>query len=168
MTTSSQLLKCLFYTIMLTCQNCNHLHCNKICLLESKWGLHTNHSCDRGTVNVYDSFYNSVPKNIEHLIASLVMCTAPKLSIRNGADSGVYTIAYVYDICVGMDPCKVKYDHSLIRSHLKECLEVCRMSTFPILGERESIAVRRIQEVTVLYMSLACSKRWQVGRKWSL
>ena len=72
----------------------------------------------------------------------------------NGSDCGVLAIAFAYDICSGNDPCNVKYDHRLIRQHLADCLEKCRLSRFPVVGERSTVVVRYTQSV-----DLHCSCR---------
>ena len=54
----------------------------------------------------------------------------------NGSDCGVLAIVFAYDICSGNDPCKVKFENRSIRQHLASCLEQCRLSCFPVAGER--------------------------------
>ena len=46
--------------------------------------------------------------------------------------------AYAFDLCSGLNPCTVRFDHSKIRSHLATCLENSR---FPVLGERKSAVI---------------------------
>ena len=36
----------------------------------------------------------------------------------NSSDCGVLAIAYAFDLCSGLNPCTVRFDHSKIRSHL--------------------------------------------------
>ena len=71
----------------------------------------------------------------------------------NGSDCGVLAIAYAFDLCSGLNPCTVRFDHSKIRSHLATCLENCQVTCFPVLGERKS-AVRKPKTV-----ELHCSCR---------
>ena len=119
------------------------------------WCVVTNIGCKDGVVNVYDSLYASVSNVTARVIASLLFCSAPRLTIRmmdveeqkNGADCGVLSIAYAYDICSGMDPRKVIYDHMSIRNHLAKCLEECKFSRFPVLRERKSNDVKNVQEI---------------------
>ena len=56
----------------------------------------------------------------------------------NGSDCGVLSIAYAFDICSGLNPCEVRFDH-MIRQHLASCLENCQVSRFPTVGERKSV-----------------------------
>ena len=78
------------------------------------------------------------------MIGSLVYSPSSDLKITmmdvgkqsNGSDCGVLAIAYAFDICSGLNPCTVRFDHSKIRSHLATCLQTCSVSRFPVLGER--------------------------------
>lgn len=63
----------------------------------------------------------------------------------NGSDCGVLAIAFAYDICSGNDLCRVKFDDRSIRHHLANCLENCRLSRFPVTGERRSVGVKNTQ-----------------------
>ena len=62
------------------------------------------------------------PKETEYLMASMVHVLSSDLQIvmmdvdkqSNGSDCGVLAIAYAFDICSGMDPCSVRFDHSNI------------------------------------------------------
>ena len=121
------------------------------------WCTVSNIGCGEGVDNVYDSMYSSVSSATVKLIASLVFSPAEQLVVRmmdvgrqsNGSDCGVLAtcIAFAYDICIGNNPCKVKYDHRLIRQHLADCLEKCRLSCFPVVGERRTVGVRHTQSV---------------------
>ena len=125
--------------------------------IRNHWFVVTNVGCKDGVVNVYDSMYCSVSDVMLRVIASLLLCSSPKLTVRmkevesqrNGADCGVLAIAYAFDICSGLDPCKVVYDHTSIRSHLAKCLEDCSYSRFPIVCERESNEVKHVEETEV-------------------
>ena len=111
------------------------------------WCVVSTAGCQSGVVHVYDSLYKTLSKETVYLIASMVHVPSSDLQIvmmdgdkqSNGSDCGVLAIAYVFDICSGMDPCTVRFDHSKIRSHLATCLENCQVSRFPILGDRESV-----------------------------
>ena len=126
------------------------------------WCTISNVGCDHGVVNVYDSMYSSASSGTVKLIASLVFSPAKQLVVRmmdvgrqsNGSDCGVLALAFAYDICSGNDPCKIKYNHRSMRQHLAECLEKCRLSRFPAVGERRTVGVRHTQSV-----DLHCSCR---------
>ena len=125
------------------------------------WCTISNVGCDEGVVNVYDSMYSSVSTDTIRVIAS-IFTSAPKLVIRmmdvmrqtNSSDCGVLSIAFAYDLCSGVDPCRTRYDHNLIRQHLLECLEDCDLSRFPISSDRRSTMVKCTQEI-----DLHCSCR---------
>ena len=86
---------------------------------------------------MYDSLGS---KDLVHLIATMVYSKLPEMKIvmmdveqqTNGSDCGVLSIAYAFDICSGLNPCVVRFDHSRIRQHLANCLENCQVTRFPI------------------------------------
>ena len=107
------------------------------------WCTISNVGCEEGAVNVYDSMYSSVSTDTIRIIASMMLSSASKLVIRmmdvvrqtNGSDCGVLSIAFAYDLCSGIDPCRARYDHKLIRQHLLKCLEDCHLSRFPVVSD---------------------------------
>ena len=114
------------------------------------WCVVSTVGCETGVVHVYDSLYRTLSKETVRLIASLVYSPCSELRVTmmdvekqsNGSDCGVLAIAYAVDLCSGLNPCTVRFDHSKIRSHLATCLENCQVSRFPVLGKRKS-AVRK-------------------------
>ena len=78
------------------------------------------------------------------------------------AQTGILAIAFEFDICCGMDPCSVRFDHKSLRHHLAKGLEDCKFTRFPILGERNSSGIKRVQK-TELYCS--CRLPEKVGDK---
>ena len=96
---------------------------------------------------MYDSLYKTLSKETVRLITSMVHVPSSELKVvmmdvekqSNGSDCGVLAIAYAFDVCSGMNPCSVRFDHSKIRPHLITCLENCQVSRFPVLGQRESV-----------------------------
>ena len=113
----------------------------------SHWCVVSTVSCEPGVIRVYDSLYRTVSKETARVIASLVYSQSSDLKITvmdvgkqsNLSDCGVFAIAYAFDICSGLNPCTVRFDHSQIRSHLATCLETCSFSRFPVSGERKCI-----------------------------
>ena len=107
------------------------------------WCVVSTVDCRTGAVHVYDSLYT---KETVRQIASLVNSPSSELRVTmmdvekqsNGSDCGVLAIAYAFDLCSGLNPCTVRFDHSKIRSHLATCLENCQVTRFPVLGERKS------------------------------
>ena len=95
------------------------------------WAVVSTVGCQSGVVRVYDSLYKTLSEETVYLIASMVHVPSSELKIvmmdvekqSNGSDSGVLAIAYAFDICSGMNPCSVRFDHSKIRPHLATCLE---------------------------------------------
>ena len=111
------------------------------------WCVVSTVGCQSGVVRVYDSLYKTLSKETVRLIARMVHVPSSELKFEmmdvekqsNDSDCGVLAIAYAFDICNGMNPCSVRFDHSKIRPHLITCLENCQVSRFPVLGQRGSV-----------------------------
>ena len=94
------------------------------------WCVVSTVDCGTGAVHVYDSLYKPISKETVRQIASLVNSPSSELRVTmmdvekqsNGSDCGVLAIAYAFDLCSGLNPCTVRFDHSKIRSHLATCL----------------------------------------------
>ena len=76
---------------------------------------------------MYDSLYKPISKETVRLIASLVNSPSSELrvtmmDVEKQSNGGVLAIAYAFDLCSGLNPCTVRFDHSKIRSHLATCL----------------------------------------------
>ena len=109
------------------------------------WCVVSNVDCAQGVVNVYDTMYSTVFKNTIKVIASLVFCPFPTLTIQmmnverqsNSSDCGVLAINIAFEICGGRDPCRLRFGRTnSIREHLATCLENCMLAPFPDRGER--------------------------------
>ena len=84
------------------------------------WCVVSTVGCETGAVHVYDSLFS---KETVRLIASLVYSPCSELrvtmmDVEKGYDCGILSIAYAFDLCSGLNPCTVRFDHSKIRSHL--------------------------------------------------
>ncbi|XP_064382851.1 uncharacterized protein LOC135331569 isoform X2 [Halichondria panicea] len=121
------------------------------------WCVVSTVGCSPGQVNVYDTMYRSVQKSTIPIIASLMLCTLPNLTINmmdvgrqtNGSDCGVLAIAIAYDLCAGNDPLTVVYEHTSTRQHLKESLKKCCFDRFPIRNSRTSTGVIHAEHVSL-------------------
>ena len=127
----------------------------------SHWIVVSNLGCDKDVVNVYDTMYPSIPSSTSDTIACLVFCHSATLTIKmvdvdkqsNSSDCGVLSLAVAYDLLCAQAPCVTKYDHSLIREHLCECLTKSSFSEFPARGER---SLRPIQYGSVVKLDIFC------------
>ena len=137
---------------------------------------HVTESLERITVSSASEGENKAPtsktlsKETVRLIASMVHVPSSELKIvmmdvkkqSNGSDCGVLAIAYAFDICSGMNPCSVRFDHSKIRPHLITCLENCQVSRFPVLGDRERVS-RESQRQWSSTAHVACQKKRMIS-----
>lgn len=60
----------------------------------------------------------------------------------------------MYDICGGFDPCKGRFDHTVIKQHLVMCFEQWQFSRFPVSGQRKNTDIKSSKTV-----DLHCSCR---------
>ena len=151
---AAQILLLQFFPDMAGLQGvCIPVHSGEIIHVRNNhWCVVSTVGCETGAVHVYDSLCKTISKETVRLIASLVYSPCSELRVTmmdvekqsNGSDCGVLAIAYAFDLCSGLNPCTVRFDHSKIRSHLATCLENCQVSCFPVLGERK-IAVRNVE-----------------------
>ncbi len=106
------------------------------------WCVVSTVKCPRGQVNVYDTLFESVQESSIPVIASLLNCPLSDLTIRmmpvqkqtNASDCGILAVAMSLDLCSGNDPCISEYGNTqAIREHLKNSLETCKMTRFPVV-----------------------------------
>ena len=113
-------------------------------------------------------YTSPVPALVTH-ICVLLRTKESKLSIEmmniqkqpNGSDCGLYAIANALAICMGKNPCKIKWTNSLMRSHFRSCLETRKLTMFPAASEQRKFK----DEVTKNYefILVGC---WRPGRRW--
>ena len=109
------------------------------------WGCITTLGCSPGHVKVFDSMYTS-PALVTQ-ICVLLHTKESKLSIEmmniqkqpNGSDCGLYVIANALAVCLGKNPCKIKWTNSLMRSHFRSCLENRKLTMFPAASEQRKV-----------------------------
>ena len=89
---------------------------------------------------VYDSVFLKPTFHTLKQIASIVksMCSQMQIILervqcqKNAVDCGIYAIAFLTDLCHGLDPASNKYHSSKeLRKHLIQCFEQGIMSPFP-------------------------------------
>ena len=131
------------------------------------WCVVSTVGCETGIINLYDSLYGSVDLETEYLIAGMVFSPASKLTIKmvnverqsNSSDCGVLAVAYAFDICSGVDPCKARYDSSRTRQHLATCLSDCNFSRFPVVGSERKCRSVKLSKTVELYCTCRMPER---------
>ena len=102
--------------------------------------------CQVSTVKVFDSLYGK-PTSIliEHACRMLhVVHPQDTVTFLNekvqrqigGSDCGLFALAFVTDLCHGLDPSTQRYSQREIRQHYVNCLELGRMTPFPKTNKR--------------------------------
>ena len=131
------------------------------------WCVVSTVGCETGIINLYDSLYGSVDPETEFLIAGMVFSPASNLTIKmvnierqsNSSDCGILAIAYAFDICSGVDPCKARYDSSRTRQHLATCLSDCNFSRFPVVGSERKCRSVKLSKTVELYCTCRLPER---------
>ena len=89
-------------------------------------------------VKVYDSVFDVVDDHTalltSNLFGSLAKPKAVEIPKQLGAnDCGLYAIANGTALCFGKDPATLRFNQSLMRLHLVQCLEQKRITHFPLI-----------------------------------
>ena len=98
-------------------------------------------------VYIYDSVYSSKPtyytmKQIAAIVKSkshqISLFLAKVQSQKNSIDCGIYAIAFITDLCHGINPATQQYSSSKnLRQHLVNCFSNGSMSPFPKVASKE-------------------------------
>ena len=113
------------------------------------WILVSSIGCEKGVVNVYDTFHTELrelPDSTIGTISRLIVTSAPQLTLqmievnrhKNSEDCGVLAVAIAFDLLSANAPCIAAYDTGRIRAHLMECLTHSKFSPFPVTGVRST------------------------------
>ena len=114
---------------------------NKVQIIHSRgdhWIVATTVRCDQHFVKVFDSIYDSVDDGTKEVISNVFGSSAipqsVKIAKQTGVDDcGLYAIANATCVCFGQDPALMKFNQSLMRLHLSQCIDNKKMTPFPQL-----------------------------------
>ena len=95
-------------------------------------------------VYVYDSLYTSINQCIKNQIATLLATIEKEITVHlrdvqiqsGGYDCFLFFVAFATSLAFGFEPETIMFDQSLIRAHLKSCLEAGVMKMFLIIKNR--------------------------------
>ena len=123
------------------------------------WVTVTNISAPSNTVKVYDSLYDKYPdeNTLPIFMRQLAALVAPDklLKVRwmdvkkqvGGKDCGFFAIASAVHLCEGWLPELCDWDQAAMRDHLRKCLQVGSMTSFPVVAKcRASTGI--VHEIT--------------------
>ena len=87
----------------------------------------------------YDSLFPSVNYDIKERIASILKSKKKQIQLHiervqsqtNSVDCGLFAIAFITDLCYGIDPSNNLYKESKLRMHFLSCLQEGKMVPFP-------------------------------------
>ena len=129
------------------------------------------------TVKVFDSLYNELPWETKLQIAALLQTKESTITLefanvqvktvtihiqllfmvvfpspqkqRNGADCGVFAIAFAVAICNGQNPEELIFQIPKMCRHLSDCLEDKQIRHFPANIRQHRQNIRRVEKVLV-------------------
>ena len=90
-------------------------------------------------VNVYDSLYGRVSKNIQNQVCALLRTQLNSITLQmmqaqvqtRGSDCGLFAIATATALCHEIPPSNTMWDQCRMRAHLIKCFENGKMLPFP-------------------------------------
>ena len=100
---------------------------------------------DNGTHYVYDSLckpkimldiVKQVASYSYHNNSTMSLLTRSVQEQKNGADCGLFSIAFATTLAFGGDPSTVNYDAALLRAHLIKCFDNNLIVEFPVTEKR--------------------------------
>ena len=112
-------------------------------------------------VRVFDSIFLKPTYYVVKQVASVMESRSLKVKMllekvqfqKNAVDCGVYAIAYMTDLCHGVDPSSCCYaDSTVLRRHLIQCYAEGRMTTFPSQSSQK-------RRPSVYQLNIYCSCR---------
>ena len=103
------------------------------------WICASNIGCPPNTCNVYDSLYPNYSSSLTTQVAAIMNTSEQSFTINymnvqmqsGNNDCGLFSIAFATALCSGRDPSQHLLDQTVMRKHLKSCLEKGVMSEFP-------------------------------------
>ena len=98
-----------------------------------------------GTVNVYDSLYESVGSHVKNQIAAIVNTEDKEIELnfidvqtqKGTCDCGLFSLAFATCLVNGCLPEKQLFAQDRMRAHLYECLQKGELTMFPVVKERK-------------------------------
>jgi hypothetical protein len=100
------------------------------------WVTISNIGCKPGYVNIYDNL-PSIASCTKGQIAAILCTRGNSITLQfhakqhEGADCGLFAVAYAASLCAGENPLHVNYIQHQLRQHLWQCFVDREMRTFP-------------------------------------
>ena len=96
-------------------------------------------NCPEGIVNVFDSMYSDLDQESKSQILSILKHEGKFVKFHmipvqrqvGGTECGVFAIAFAVALSFGLNPTKLIFDQSKMRTHLITCLSQKQFSNFP-------------------------------------
>ena len=118
-----------------------------------------------GTVDVYDcspgngisSLQRQVAVILNYLTFSFTMRQVEVQRQIGNADFGLFSIAFAYSLCYGVDPHTIHFNQCSMRAHFDSCVDKEKIDTFPTsCRSLRQITKNRIKSVKVVHVLCTC------------
>ena len=126
------------------------------------WILASTVNCQPGTVKLYDSLRQPIPRPSQKLKEQLCHMTyvtdGDILHLEwedvkqqsNGIDCGIFAIASAVALCLGVNPTSCNFDNPSMRTHLIICLVMGELCHFPNLGASRTPQPPIVQDIPIV------------------
>ena len=109
------------------------------CTSRHHWVMTTTVNCMQGEIKVFDSMFFNCDKETLQTVYTLYQCDSEPLTTTmcrcqkqaGGTDCGLFSIAFAVALVHGMNPGKLRFCQSKMRSHLVDCFNKQIMVPFP-------------------------------------
>ena len=96
-------------------------------------------NCPEGTVNVFDSMYNDLDQECKSQVLSILKYKGKTVKFHmipvqrqvGGTECGLFAIAFAVALCLGLNPAKLIFEQSKMRTHLISCILEQTFTNFP-------------------------------------
>ena len=97
-------------------------------------------------VQVFDSLYTTASTTLKKQIATFLTTMKPSITLHfmdvqmqsGGSDCGLFAIAFATALVDGKKPGKFLFQQGEMQAHLCKCLELGKMTPFPIIRNRRT------------------------------
>ena len=111
-----------------------------LCIRNNHWICVSTVGCQPSTINVFDSMYGFLDRQMKKLIADIMQTREKQIKVHycdvqwqsGGSDCGLFAVAFATSICCGVDPTTVAFEQRFMREHFLDCLQTKTMTMFPV------------------------------------
>ena len=119
--------------------------------------------------DVYDSLPPTFCSSVTTQVAAMLKCSSPQFTLRyidvqhqrGSNDCGLLAVAFAEALCAGNDPHTIRFDQTLMRQHLKVCLEQRSIQRFPTSSRQWRCQKSRVKASKTIKVYCICQLPWE-------